>query len=86
MVDPENREMMKDLYRLIEKYEIPLKTRYTDEMETYIKQVANECKAFYAKYACNEFAKELIFGFYTAIGERFQAENEMPLIDREEGK
>lgn len=86
MKDSQNRNLMTDLYRLIEKYETPLITRYTDDMEQYIRLVAKECEEFRQKYKGNFFAQELIFGFYSAIAERFQAANKMPLIDREEKK
>lgn len=82
MINTENREFMSKLYRLIEKYETPLITRYTDEMEDYMKRVAADANNLFDEYKGNEFATELTMGFFTAVGERFQRYNKFPLIER----
>lgn len=82
MKDPNNREIMTRLYRLIEKYETPPRIIYVDDGTKYFSEIANELSECYNTFKENEFAKELFIAFYNAIGERFKKVNPEPLKDR----
>lgn len=82
MKNPENREIMSKLYRLIEKYETTPRIEYTDDGQEYFSGVLKECMRIFSEYQNNEFAQELIFAFYAALEKRFKATNPEPLKDR----
>ena len=84
MKDPQNREIMTRLYRLIEKYEMTPRIEYTDEGKEYFTEVLKEIMRIFSEFQNNEFARELTIALYSALEERFKRVNPDPLKDREE--
>lgn len=83
MIDPNNREVLARVYRLVEQYETPPKIVYADDAEVYFTNALNGCKEIIDDFAGNDFAWCLVMGVYEAIEKRFKAANELPLKDRE---
>ena len=74
MKDQQNRAMMAELYRIMEKYEIPPDCDTDQEIIQYFGQVSDDIKLFYRTYweqQRNLFARELSSALYTAISNRF---------------
>lgn len=84
MKDQKTRDMMGELYRLIEKYEETPVSKYTDDAEKWFGNASIDCLDLLGRYKGNEFAESLAVGFYTALENRFKAVNKLPLINREE--
>ena len=84
MKDLQTREMMGKLYRLIEEYETPPKLTYQDEYEAYFDKAARKMLALAEQYKGNEFAADLLVGWYSAIEKRFLAVNTLPFQERRE--
>ena len=82
MKDPNNREIMARLYRLLEKYETPPRIIYIDDGKKYFLEIANELSECYDTFKENEFAKEFVIAFYNAIGERFKKANPESMKNR----
>lgn len=82
MKNPENRDVMTRLYRLIEKYETPPKIEYLEDALEYFKQVLNDCVSVYDSYKDNAFAARLSIALYEAIERRFKETNPNPLKDK----
>ena len=82
MKEPENREIMSRLYRLIEKYEEPPSGLFADDAAKYFAEViADSCKLC-SDFGRNEFSAEFAVAFATAIEKRFKRVNEFPLKDK----
>lgn len=84
MKNPENREFMTKLYRLVERYETAPRVEFADDGAEYFSGVLKECMRIFSEYQNNEFAREFVFAFYTALEERFKRTNPEPLKDRPE--
>lgn len=82
MIDPNNREVLTRVYRLVEKYETPPKYQFSDDAEEYFIGVLKELKQVIDDFPGNDFARCLCLGMYEALEERFKAVNEMPLKER----
>lgn len=82
MIDPNNREVLTRVYRLVEKYETPPKYQFSDDAEEYFTGVLKELKQVIDDFPGNDFARCLCLGIYEALEERFKAVNEMPLKER----
>lgn len=82
MVNPDNREIMAQLYRIMEKYEKTPVVSYSDEAVRYFEGVRDDIMAILSAHAGNEFARELTLGLYNALDSRFRSHNKMPLADR----
>ena len=50
MKNPELRDMMSKLYRLVEKYEEPPSVKYSDDAVKYFAQASEECASLYNEY------------------------------------
>ena len=74
MKDPKNRELMTELYRLVEKYEEPPGVK-KGESEQYFLIVLNDITSIFNRYRGNEFAEELTIALYNAIGRRTASAN-----------
>lgn len=83
MIDPNNREVLTRVYRMVERYETPPKIRFADEATDYFTGVLNDMKPIWEEFPGNDFVRCLCFGLYDALGERFKAVNEFPLKERE---
>ena len=82
MIDPNNREVLTKIYRLVEKYETPPRCKFTDDAEEYFSEALKELKQVIDEFPGNDFARCLCLGMYEALEERFKAVNEMPLKER----
>lgn len=67
-----NRDMMTDLYRMLERYEVVPKIKDADDRE-WLTAAAKEMSRFYDRYSDNEFAQEFALAFYNACSSRFAA-------------
>ena len=75
MQDPQNREVMAALYRILEKYEQPRDCDTDQEILNYFEEVRTDIQAFYTAYwdkAHNYYAKEMSVALYAAISNRFK--------------
>lgn len=82
MIDPNNREVLTRVYRLVEKYETPPKYQFADDATEYFIGALNDFKKLIDEFPGNDFARHLCFGLYDALDERFKAVNTFPLKDR----
>lgn len=82
MKNPENRDIMTRLYRLIEKYETPPKIEYAEDAHEYFTEALLDCTSVYDSYKDNEFATELAIALYGALEKRFKRTNPDPLKDK----
>ena len=84
MKDPNNREIMARLYRLVERYETAPEIIYADDAEKYFNEVLEECRRIYDEFYTNEFAREFTVALYNALGNLFKYRNQdhIPLKDR----
>jgi hypothetical protein len=81
MKDPKNREMMTKIYRIVEKYEVVPRFKYTDDAVTYFIGLWKECKEVFEEYK-GEFAKRFSIAIYLAISDEFKKVNPNPLEER----
>ena len=81
MKDAKNRDLMAKLYRLVEKYETPLVTKYADEAVDYFKEVLKDCQKIEEEFPYNHFSIRFSVALYAAIEDRFKAVNKFPLED-----
>lgn len=68
MKDPQNREMMTELYRIMERHETPPADR--DRIGDFIEGAMVDLNTFYTKWwvhGGNQFARELSHAMYRAI-------------------
>lgn len=82
MIDPNNREVLTRVYRLVEKYETPPKYQFADDATEYFSEASKELKHVIDEFPGNDFARRLCMGLYDAIDDRFKAVNTFPLKDR----
>lgn len=82
MKNPENRDVMTRLYRLIEKYETPPKIEYLEDALEYFKQALSDCVNVHDTYKDNAFASCFSFALYEALERRFKETNPNPLKDK----
>lgn len=83
MIDPNNREVLTRVYRLVEKYETPPKVVFEDDAEKYFSEALSDCMEIVNGFPGNRFARVLPIAVYDAIDERFKSVNEFPLKERE---
>lgn len=87
MENPQNREIMARLYRIVERYETPPQIEYADDGVDYFLKVQKDVLGVFEDYKGNEFARELALGLYSALEQRFAARNGRNLKDKpEEGE
>lgn len=84
MKNPENRDVMTRLYRMIEKYETPPKVEYLEDALEYFKQALSDCVSVHDSYKGNAFASCFSFALYEALERRFKEVNPNPLKDKPE--
>lgn len=75
MQDPQNREVMAALYRILEKYEMPRECNSDEEIIKYFDEVRADCQKFYTEYwekSRNWYARHLSTALYAAISDRFK--------------
>lgn len=82
MIDPNNREALTRVYRLVEKYETPPKYQFSDDAEEYFTGALKALKQVIDEFPGNDFARCLCMAVYDALNERFKAVNEFPLKER----
>ena len=75
MRNPETREFMQKLYRLVEKYENPPEVNTLDDSCEYFKYMIKDVSELYRQCGKNEFALRLIVAFCNAVDDRFKAVN-----------
>lgn len=83
MIDPNNREVLTRVYRLVEKYETPPKNQFADDATNYFVGILKDIKSVIDEFPQNGFAWYLCLGLYDALDERFKAVNKLPLMERE---
>lgn len=86
MVDSRNRELMAELYRLMERYECPpviSGADRLDKLKRYLDPLIDEVAQIVAKYSGNEFAYRLATGLYNAVDQRLAEVN--PWFERGRG-
>lgn len=75
MQDPQNREMMAALYRIMEKYEVPPDCNTDSEIIEYFDKVRTDINEFFITYwekQRNLYAREMSSALYHAISNRFK--------------
>lgn len=72
MRDPKNRDVMSQLYRIMEKYETPPVSCDHEGSIEYFETVMFDVKKVFDANVGNEFAEKLCLALYDAIGERFK--------------
>ena len=82
MKNPENRDIMTRLYRLIEKYETPPKIEYAEDAAEYFTEALLDCTSVYDSHKDNEFATDLAVALYGALEKRFKRMNPDPLKNK----
>ncbi|MDD3410294.1 MAG: hypothetical protein PHY12_05755, partial [Eubacteriales bacterium] len=65
--NPQNREMMRDLYKLLEKYEEPLNE------DGYWVKLEAECNELYMKYNRDKLAFALLAGLMDGLSAKLKA-------------
>lgn len=83
MIDPNNREVLTRVYRLVEKYETPPKYQFADDATEYFTGALQDLKKVIDDFPGNDFARCLCLGVYDALDVRFKAVNDLPLAERE---
>lgn len=86
MKNPETREMMAALYRLVEKYETIPDDKIGTDTETlieYFTPIVADCEAFARMYPNSILASELIHAFYCAASQSYKEAQEKFLRDHE---
>lgn len=74
MQDPQNREVMAALYRIMEKYEVPKDCDTDEDILHYFDGIRADIEQFYQTYwvkARNEYARTMAGALYDAISKRF---------------
>lgn len=84
MIDPNNREMMSRLYRLIEKYEKPPRIEYQDDAVDYFTEVLNDIKKIDEDFPNSVFAKRFTVALYAAVEDGFKMVNKAPFKEKPE--
>lgn len=84
MKNPDNREIMTRIYRLVERYEEVPRMKYTVDASDYFAGLYKECKDIYGAFPDSEIARGLTVGFYTAVWEKYKKTNPVPLETKPE--
>lgn len=73
MTNPNRREMMRDLYRMLEKYEMPPKDFDGEATIRYYDSLWADYRQFHERYKDDDFALPLVVGLFKAIDDRWDA-------------
>lgn len=73
MINPNRREMMRDLYRMLEKYEMPPKDFDGEATISYYDSLFEDYRQFYERYKDDDFALPLAVALFEAIDNRWDA-------------
>jgi hypothetical protein len=79
MTNPENREMMAELYRIMEKHEVPPTDR--KQYLEYFSAALADIQTFYRKWwdeKKNPFAHRMAFALYAALSDQCKGEKAEP--------
>lgn len=74
MRNPKIREMMAELYKLVEKYEVIPPIALAEGEESYFKELAEDVVLFSNKWDDDAFARKFIVALFEAVEARFLAE------------
>lgn len=73
MINPNRREMMRDLYRMLEKYEMPPKDFNGEATISYYDALFEDYRQFYERYKDDDFALPLVAALFETIDNRWDA-------------
>jgi len=88
MKDPNNREIMARLYRILEKYETPQPQAFewVEDAQTYFSSLLSELQGLWDEYKGSSIASSLGMAMYNALQEAYQSRMTGKLKYREGGK
>lgn len=75
MIFPKNREMMVELYRLIEQYEVVPQFKTRKEIDLFFQEALKKVESLYYKYLDCPYCLNILHGFYSGLDETYKKTN-----------